>query len=91
MFKGLWGQHLGVLKITFIGVPEGEERKKEVKNLFHEIMVENFPNVDRKQTSRCRKHTVTDRMNPRHIIIKMAKVKERIQKAARNKESHTFL
>lgn len=34
---------------------------------------------------------VTDSMNPRHIIIKMATVKERIQKTARKKESHTFL
>ena len=42
------GTTLGVLKITFIGVPEGEEREKEVENLFHEIMAENFPNVDRK-------------------------------------------
>lgn len=66
---------------------EGERGRK----LSHEIMAENFPNRDRKQTSRCRKHKVTDSMNPRHIIIKMATVKERIQKTARKRESYTFL
>lgn len=51
------GATLGVLKITLIGVPEREEREKEVENLSHEIMAENFPNRDRKQTSRCRKQS----------------------------------
>ena len=69
----------------------GGEREGLTENVFEEIMAENFPNRDRKQTSRCRKHKVTDSMNPRHIIIKMATVKERIQKTARKRESYTFL
>ena len=28
-----------------IGVPEGEEREKEVEKIFEEIIVENFPNM----------------------------------------------
>lgn len=55
--EGTLSTTLGALKITLIGVPEGEEREKEVENLSHEIMAENFPNIDRKQTSRCRKHS----------------------------------
>ena len=27
------------------GVPKGEERDKEIKNVFEEIMAENFPNL----------------------------------------------
>ena len=28
-----------------IGVPEGEEKKQEIGNLFEKIMKENFPNL----------------------------------------------
>ena len=28
-----------------MGVPEGEEEEKEIKNLFEQIMKENFPNL----------------------------------------------
>ena len=31
--------------IHIIGVPEGEEREKEVEKIFEEIIVENFPNM----------------------------------------------
>ena len=31
--------------IWFIGVPEGEEEKQEIENLFEQIMKENFPNL----------------------------------------------
>ena len=31
--------------IWIIGVPEGEEEKQEIKNLFQKIMKENFPNL----------------------------------------------
>ena len=31
--------------IWIIGVPEGEEEKQEIQNLFERIMRENFPNL----------------------------------------------
>ena len=31
--------------IHIIGVPEGEEKEKEIGNLFEKIMKENFPNL----------------------------------------------
>lgn len=61
--------------------------------MFEDIIAENFSNLERKQTSRSRKHRVPDRINPKkttskHIVIKIAKNKyqERILKAAREKK-----
>ena len=31
--------------IQIIGVPEGEEEKQKIENLFEQIMKENFPNL----------------------------------------------
>ena len=31
--------------LCIIGIPEGEEREKGIKNVFEEIMAENFPNL----------------------------------------------
>ena len=31
--------------INIIGVPEGEEKEREIGNLFEKIMKENFPNL----------------------------------------------
>ena len=31
--------------LCIIGIPEGEEREKGIKNVFEEIMAENFPNI----------------------------------------------
>ena len=40
--------HHEVVNVHITGVPEGEERKKEAKSLFEEIMAENFPNLRKK-------------------------------------------
>ena len=31
--------------MCIMGIPEGEESEQEVKNLYEEIMTENFPNL----------------------------------------------
>lgn len=36
------------INLQIIGVPEGEESKKEAESLFQEIITENFPNLGRK-------------------------------------------
>ena len=72
-------------------VLKGEEREQEMGNLFERIMTENFPNLVKEVDTQVQEaQRVPNKMNPkkptpRHIIIKMQKVKdkERILKAAR--------
>ena len=40
----LW-DNIKCTNIQIIGVPEEEEKKKGYKNIFEEIIVENFPNM----------------------------------------------
>lgn len=41
---------------------EKRERKRAAKSLFKEIMVENFQMLERRQTSRSRKHKILSKM-----------------------------
>ena len=78
-------------------MPEGEEEEQEMENLFEKIMKGNFPNLAKilhvqvQEDQRATKKLDTRRKTPRHIIIKLAKIKEkeRILKAAREKETVT--
>ena len=82
--------------IWITGVPEGEEEEQEIENLFEKIMKENFPNLVKEintkvqEAQRIPNKLDPKRITPRHIIIKMPKVKdkERILKAAREKQSY---
>ena len=77
--------------IRIIWVPEEEEKKKGYEKIFEEIIVENFPNMEKEIVSQVQEaQRVPHRMNPRrnttrHILIKLTKTKhkERILKAAR--------
>ena len=79
-------------------MPEGEEEEQEIENLFEKIMKESFPNlvkeIDMKlqETQRVPNDLDPRRNTPRHIIIKLPKIKdkERILKAARGKERVTY-
>ena len=42
--RDLW-DNIKHANISIIEVPEGEEREKEIKNVFEEIMAERFPNL----------------------------------------------
>ena len=42
--RNLW-DNFKCSNIWIIGVPEGEEEKQEIENLFEKIMKENFPNL----------------------------------------------
>ena len=42
--KSLW-DNFKRSNICIMGVPEGEEKKQEIRNLFEKIMKENFPNL----------------------------------------------
>ena len=75
-------------------MPEGEEEEQEIENLFENIMKENFSNLAKEidfqevqEAQRIPKKLDPKRNTPRHIIIKD---KERILKAAREKETVTY-
>ena len=44
--RDLWDNIKGT-NISIIGVPEGEEKKKGYEKIFEEIIVENFPNMEK--------------------------------------------
>ena len=80
-------------------MPEGEEEEQEIENLFEKIMKENFPNLAKEidfqevqEAQRVPKKLDPMRNTPRHIIITLPKIKdkERIIKAAREKERVTY-
>ena len=79
-------------------MPEGEEKKQEIENLSEEIVKENFSNlvmeIDMQVQEAQRVPIMMDakRPTPRHIIIKVPKVKDkgRISKAAREKQRFSY-
>ena len=90
-------RHLQTYQYPVIGMPEGEEEEQEIKNLFEKIMKKKTSLIwRRKQTHKSRKHRVPNKLNPKRTtprhIIKMPKVKDkqRILKAAREKQRVTF-
>ena len=85
--------------IQIIGVPEGEEEEQKIENLFEQIIKENFPSLAKEidfqeiqEVQRVPKKLDPRRNTPRHIIITLPKIKdkERILKAAREKETVTY-
>ena len=77
---------------------EGKE-EQEIENLFEKIMKENFPNLEKEidfqevlEAQRVPKKLDPRRNTPRHIIITLPKIKdkEKIFKAAREKETVTY-
>ena len=80
-------------------MPEGEEEEQKIGNLFEQIMKENFPTLAKEidfqevqEAQRVLKKLDPRRNTPRHIIIKLPKIteKERILKAAREKDTVTY-
>ena len=79
-------------------MPEGEEEEQEIENLFVKIMKGNFPNLVKEidiqvqEAQRVSNRLDPKRTTPRGIISKMPKVKgkERILKAAREKQRVTY-
>ena len=80
-------------------VPEEEEEEQQIENLFEQVMKENFPDLAKKidfqevqETQRVPNKLDPGRNTPRHIIIPLAKMKEkeRILEAAREKDTVTY-
>ena len=79
-------------------MPEGEEKEQEIEKLFEKIMKEHFPNLVKEidiqvqKAQRVPNKLDPKRNTPRYIVIKMSKVKhkEKILKAAREKQTVTY-
>ena len=71
--------------IHIIGVPEGEEKVQEIGNLIEKIIKEKFPNLVKEvdlqvqEAQRVPNKMDAKRPTPRHIIIKMPKVKDKCE------------
>ena len=88
--RDLWDK-IKHTNILIIGVPEGEEREKGPEKIFEEIIVENFPNMGKEIATQVQEaqrvpYRINPRRNmPRHIVIKVVKIKDKLLKAAREK------
>ena len=73
--RDLW-DNFKPTNIQIIGVPEEEEKKKGYEKIFKEIIVENFPNMEKEIVNQVQEaHRVPYRINtrrnmPRHILTK---------------------
>ena len=82
--------------IRIIGVPE-EDKKKDHEKIVKEIIVENFPKMGKEMATQVQETpSVPNRINPRrntprHILIKLMKIKhkEKILTAARENQQIT--
>ena len=83
--------------IRIIGVPEEEDKKKDHEKTLEEIIVENFPEVGKdivthvQEAQRVPNRKIPRQNTPRHILIKLTKIKhkEQILKTAREKQQIT--
>ena len=94
--RGHW-DNIKHTNIHIIGIPEGEEREKGPEKIFDEIIAENFPNMGKETAIQVQEaQRVPGRINsrrnmPRHIVIKMTKLKtEKILKATRKKATNNI-
>ena len=91
--RDLW-DNIKCTNIWIREVPEEEEEKKGYKKIFEEIIVENFPNMEKEIVNQVQEaQRVPYRINlrrnmPRYMLIKLTKTKhkERILKAANKKQ-----
>ena len=94
--RDLW-QNVKPPNIRTIGVPEEEDKKKDDEKILEDIIVENFPKMGKEIITQVQEtQRVPNRINPRqntprHIFIKLTKIKhrEQILKAARVKQQIT--
>ena len=83
--------------IRIIGVPEEEDKKKDHEKTLEEIIVKNFPKMGQEiitgvqETQRVLNRINPRQNTPRHILIKLTKIKHKEQtlKAAREKQQIT--
>ena len=80
--RDLW-DNIKHTNIWIIGVPEEEEKKKGYEKIFEEIIVENFPNMEKEIVNQVQEaqrvpYRINPRRNiPRHILLKLKKIKHK--------------
>ena len=80
--RDFWG-NIKCTNIRITGVPEEEEKNKGYEKIFEEIIVENFPNMEKEIVSQVQEaqrvpYRIDPRRNtPRHIRIKLTKTKHK--------------
>ena len=80
--------------IRIIGVSEEEDKKKDHEKILEEIIVENFPKVGKEIITQVQEtQRVPNRINPRkntprHILIKLTKIKPKEQKSSKGKTTN---
>ena len=80
-----------------MGVPQEEDKKKDYEKILEEIIVENLPKMGKEiptqvqETQRVLNRITPRRNTPRHILIRLTKIKhkEQILKAARERQQIT--
>ena len=95
--RDFW-ENIKCTNIRIIVVPEEEEKKKGSEKIFEEIIVENVPNMGKEIVNQVHEvQRVPYRINPKrnmpkHILIKLSKIKykEKVLKAAREKQQITY-
>ena len=94
--RDLW-DNIKCTNIRIIGVPEKEEKKKGYKKFFEEIIVENFPSMEKEIVNQVQEaqSPIQDKPKEKHAKAhtnptKKTKYKERILKAAREKQQITY-
>ena len=91
--RDLW-DNIKCTNIQIIGLPEEEDKQKGTEKLFEEIIVENVPNMGKEIVTQVQEvqrvlYRINPRRNmPRHILIKLSKIKykETILNAATEKQ-----
>ena len=97
-YEGTITELSGTIKhnnIRIIGIPEEEERGKGAESVLKGIIAENFPDLGKEKGIEIQEAQRTpfrrnlNRTSARHIIVKLAKYKdkEKILKAARDKHA----
>ena len=90
--RDLW-DNIKHTNVRIIGVRKEKEKKKEYEKNFEEIIVKNFPNMEKEIVNQVQEaQRVPFRINPRrntprHILIKLTKTKHK--KTAREKQQVT--
>ena len=80
--RDLW-DNIKRTNIRIVGVPEEEEKKEGYEKVFEEIIVENFPNMEKEIVRQVQEaQRVPWRINPRrntprHVLIKLTKTKHK--------------
>ena len=93
MAKETYADNIKCTNTHILVVPEGEEKEEGPEKIFEEITAENFLNMGKEIVNQVQEaQRVPGRINPRrntprHIVIKLTKVKDRdkVLKATREK------